>query len=189
MKLVFAQGNPEPEYASTRHNIGFTVLDAIVGDNNSKWEKRAKFDAITAEIDINGEKVIFAKPTTYYNETGISARKIIDFYKINPETDMLIIHDDLTLPFGTVRVRNQGGDAGNNGIKSINSHINHPYTRIKIGIYNELREKVDDADFVLAKFSADEQQKMTESVIPKVIKLVGSFCDGNIELTSIKTEN
>lgn len=187
MKVIFAQGNPDLKYAATRHNVAFKALDSISSKYDATWTTQAKFNAQTAEVIINSEKVILVKPTTYYNETGISARKLLDFYKFNPETDLLVIHDDLALPFGTVRVRKQGGDAGNNGIKSINTHLNNHYTRIKIGICNELREKMDDTDFVLAKFSKSESEQLEKTIIPHVADLIEQFCTNTLELTSYKT--
>lgn len=184
MKVIFALGNPEPDYVVTRHNVGFRVLNALA--DGSEWVNKAKFNALITELNIGGEKVILAKPTTYYNEVGISARKLLDFYKINPETDLLVVHDDLALPFGTVRVRKQGGDAGNNGIKSINNHVNHPYTRIKVGICNELRDRMEDADFVLGKFSADESNQLDKNITPHVVELIDHFCKGDLEITSYK---
>jgi hypothetical protein len=99
MKVIFAQGNPEPDYANTRHNIGFTILNAISDYEEFKWSTSSKFSAQIIETKISGEKVLFVKPTTFYNETGASIKKIIDFYKLDPKKDLLIIHDDLSLPF------------------------------------------------------------------------------------------
>ncbi len=184
MKLIFALGNPEPDYSSTRHNVSFRALNALA--EGSEWANKAKFNAYITEMMIDGEKVILAKPTTYYNEVGQSARKLLDFYKINPETDLLVIHDDLSLQFGTVRVRTQGGDAGNNGIKSVNNHLNHPYTRIKIGICNDLRDVMDDADFVLSKFNTDESSQLDKTIVPHVVGLINQFCNNSLELVSYK---
>ena len=186
MKLIFAQGNPEPDYATSRHNVGFLALNLIASKNDLKWANRPKFHAKTTELVINDEKVVLVKPTSYYNETGTAARKLIDFYKLDPSTDLLVIHDDLALPFGTVRIRKQGSDAGNNGIKSINTHVNQTYARIKIGIKNELHEKMDDADFVLAKFSKKELDQLTETIIPQVVELIIQFCNDKLEHTSYK---
>jgi len=186
MKLIFAQGNPEPEHALSRHNVGFLILNTLATMHSVKWIKKSKFNALISEISIDGEKVILAKPTTYYNDTGVSARKLIDFYKIDTENDLLVIHDDLALPFGTIRIRKQGGDAGNNGIKSINTHINSPYTRIKIGIAIESDEKIDDAAFVLAKFTSQELTQLIEKIIPQSVKLVTQFCNNSLEHTSYK---
>ncbi len=186
MKLIFAQGNPEPKYSATRHNIGFSTLDAIADKYNAKWLNQSKFNAMIAEIKIYDEKVLLVKPTTYYNETGLSVRKLVDFYKLNPASDLLVIHDDLALPFSTVRVRKKGSDGGNNGIKSINACIGQDYIRIRIGTYNDLRDKMDDADFVLSKFGSEESKNLKETIIPRVCKLVEQFCDGKIEINSYK---
>ncbi|MCX6728746.1 MAG: aminoacyl-tRNA hydrolase [Candidatus Saccharibacteria bacterium] len=186
MKLIFAQGNPEPQYSGIRHNVGFIVLNSIADEHDVKWSEKLKFHAIITELNIDSEKVLLVKPTTFYNETGPALRKIVDFYKIDVENDLLVIHDDLALPFGTIRIRKQGSDAGNNGIKSINAHIDQNYTRIKIGIYNELRERMDDADFVLAKFNIDESQQLEKTIIPHAVKLIIQFCNNSLEHTSYK---
>ncbi len=186
MKLIFAQGNPESDYALSRHNVGFLVLNAIANQLKTKWITKTKFHAIIAESTINGEKALFIKPSTYYNDTGVSIRKLVDFYKIDPTSDLLVIHDDLALPFGTIRVRSQGSDAGNNGIKSINSHIESNYTRIRIGIMNETHSRINDATFVLSKFNAKELSQLKESVIPQTIDLINKFCSNSLEPTSVK---
>ncbi len=186
MKLVFAQGNPGPDYNNSRHNVGFVVLDTLAASLGAVWVDRPKFHARIAEVAINGEKTIFVKPTTYYNETGISARQIIDFYKINRSDDLLVIHDDIDLPFGTIRVRKQGSDAGNNGIKSLNAHLGPDYVRIRIGTNNELRPQIGEVAFVLAKFSVDEIQKLHDNIIPQVIELIHLFCAGNLKSVSHK---
>ena len=185
MKLIFAQGNPEPEYSLSRHNVGFLILNTLANMHSAKWSNSTKFKALTAEVTVEGEKVILAKPNTYYNETGSSARKLVDFYKLDPATDLMVVHDDLSLPFGTIRIRKQGSDAGNNGIKSINTHINSDYTRIKVGIRND-EEKIDDAAFVLAKFNNSELTQLIEKIIPQATKLVVQFVDGSLEHTSYK---
>lgn len=185
MKIIFAQGNPEPEYAGTRHNVGFEVLNTLADQYGTKWSEKTKFNSKTTEIEIDQQKVVLVKPNTYYNESGIAARKLVDFYKINPEDDLLIIHDDLSLPFGMIRVREKGGDAGNNGIKSVNEYLHDAnYVRIKIGILDELRERIGDTDFVISKFTQTQQQQLTEYVIPKVLELIEQFSVGTLELKS-----
>lgn len=186
MKLIFAQGNPEPYYATSRHNVGFLVLNSIASEYGVKWANRPKFHSKTTNINIGDEKILLVKPTSYYNETGASARKLLDFYKLDPKNDLLVIHDDLVLPFGTIRVRKQGSDAGNNGIKSINAYIDKIYTRIKIGIRNDLSEQMDDALFVLAKFSEEESKQLEKTIIPQAVKLVVHFCNNSLEHASYK---
>ena len=187
MKIIFAQGNPEPDYANTRHNIGFSVLNVITDPLTLKWSYNAKFNSYIADTTIYGQKILLVKPNTFYNETGNSIRKIVDFYKINPVDDLLVVHDDLALDFGTIRIRTTGSDGGNNGIKSINSHLNSHYSRIKIGTNYELPTKMaDDADFVTSKFSASEKKQLSEKIIPQVIDLIHKFFSNNLEITSHK---
>ena len=186
MKIIFAQGNPGPQYANTRHNVGFLIVDAIAAAQRVDFLKKPKFHAEVAEVSIAGEKVLLVKPSTFYNETGQSARLLTDFYKLNPETDLLAIHDDLALPLGTIRIRDKGRDAGNNGIKSLNAHLGSNYARIRVGIYNDLRDRIHDADFVLSNFNKAEATALTESIIPKVVELIDAFCAGRMETTSHK---
>ena len=186
MKIIFAQGNPGSDYNNTRHNVGFAVLDKLVLKLESKWETKSKFNSLIAEVKIADKKVLLVKPNTFYNDAGTSARKLVDFYKFDSVEDLLVIHDDLALPFGTLRVRKQGSDAGNNGIKSINSHIGENYTRIRIGISNDIHKKIEDTDFVLGKFTAAESEKLEKTIIPQTIDLINNFCNENLQATSHK---
>jgi PTH1 family peptidyl-tRNA hydrolase len=184
MKLIFAQGNPGTDYAATRHNVGFMTLDAFAAANDALFKSKPKFFADIAELAVNGEKVLLVKPTTFYNETGKSARAIVDFYKLDPASDILVIHDDLALPFGTLRTREKGSDAGNNGIKSLNAHLGSDYGRLRTGIYNDLRDKIPDIDFVLARFTKDEQNALDTHIIPRSIKIIEDFIAGSHQITS-----
>ena len=182
MKLVIGLGNPEQRYENTRHNVGFRVLSECAQKKTVEFQVRDKFKASIAELAIDGEKVILAKPTTYYNNVGEAARLLTDFYKIEP-TDVLVIHDELALPFGTIRTRIGGSDAGNNGIKSITQHIGPNTARIRIGIYNDLRDRIDDADFVLSAFSAEEREALAE-LVPNVLTMIDSFLIGEFDHTT-----
>ena len=184
MKIIFAQGNPGLKYAPTRHNIGFALLDSYAHDHSAEWKDADKFQAKTAEVTVNGEKVLLVAPQTYYNETGRSARRLIDFYKLDPAEDFLVIHDDLALPFGTIRTRAKGSDAGNNGIKSLNAHLGDSYHRIRVGIWTERHPDFTDVDFVLGPFSKQEQEAITATLAPKVHTLIDSFAKGELEITS-----
>lgn len=186
MKVVFAQGNPGAQYANTRHNVGFLVVESLAAQHRAEFIKKPKFHADIAEVSIAGEKVLLVKPATFYNQTGQAARMITDFYKLNVVTDFLAIHDDLALPLGTIRIRESGRDAGNNGIKSLNAHLGSNYARIRIGIYNELRDRIHDADFVLSNFTKAESDVLKEMITPKIIELINEFCSGNIAATSHK---
>jgi PTH1 family peptidyl-tRNA hydrolase len=185
MKVIFAQGNPGLQYANSRHNVGFTMIDHLAKIWHIEFTKKTKFHAEIAEGNIAGEKILLVKPTTFYNETGQSARLITDFYKLDPTEDILVIHDDLALPFGTIRTRNQGSDAGNNGIKSLNAHLGTSYSRIRIGIYNPKRDIVPDADFVLSMFSKVEQDAMSE-LHPFVERFTEQFIKGTFETTKVR---
>lgn len=186
MKIIFAQGNPGTQYTNTRHNVGFLVVDTIARQHGADFTKKPKFHADIAEVEIAGEKVLLVKPATFYNETGQAARKIVDFYKVTTDNDFIVIHDDLALPLGTLRVREKGRDAGNNGIKSLNAHLGSAFTRIRVGIYNDLRDRIHDADFVLSNFTKSETDTLNDAIIPKVTELVAAFCAGSIEATSHK---
>lgn len=178
MKLVIGLGNPEGKYANTRHNVGFAALDEYVKKNGLGFQLKDKFKANIAESTVNGEKAILAKPTTYYNLVGESARLISDFYKIDP-TDILIVHDELALPFGVIRTRLSGSAAGNNGIKSIIEHIGDNTPRIRIGVHNDLATQIHDADFVLGKFTKDESEALQKTILPKTIELIDEYINDN----------
>lgn len=178
MKLILGQGNPGPEYAKTRHNVGFMALDFYAAKQEVAFQPKSKFHAEIAEVTLAGEKILLAKPTTFYNETGLSARALTDFYKVDP-TDVLVIHDELALPFGTVRVREEGSDAGNNGIKSLNNHLGQSYARIRVGTWNDHADKLGPFDFVLSKFTEEELSRLTTDILPKVTELIDEFIDSN----------
>ena len=148
MKLITGLGNPESRYDNTRHNVGFLLLDRIAAAHNAPWQDKPKLKGVVADIVIGNEKALLLKPTTYYNLSGEAVRAVVNFYKLTPEQDVLIIHDELALPFGTLRTRLSGSDAGNNGIKSVSQHIGQNYARIRVGVANELSERMDAADFV-----------------------------------------
>lgn len=187
MKLIFAQGNPGKQYEQTRHNVGFIALDYFAHKHSLEFQSKMKFNADIAEFSQNNEKILLVKPMTFYNETGVSARAIADFYKIEL-SDILVIHDELMLPLGKVRVRHSGRDAGNNGIKSLNSHLGDKFARIRIGVQNELRGKVGDTEFVLGKFSADEQNILANLLLPEVVAMIDRFIDNSLLDESISIE-
>lgn len=185
MKLVFGLGNPGKQYVGTRHNIGFETLDSFGIKQVSGFVLKDKFKAEMAEVNFNGEKLLLARPLTFYNEVGISYRAICDFYKLLPE-DTLIVHDELALPFGTVRVREGGSDAGNNGIKSINLHGGSESYRIRVGVSNDDRQVFGDVDFVLGKLGAKELKRLQTDILPTLHALIEDFANGRLAVTSHK---
>ena len=186
MKIIFAQGNPGPHYERTRHNVGFRILDYLAKSMSAEWKEESKFRALIATTTIEGEKTLLVKPLSFYNETGQVARALVDFYKLTPEQDVLVIHDELALPFGTVRTREKGSDAGNNGIKSLNNHLGPNYARIRIGIWNELRNRINDADFVLSAFTTKESDQLETIAKDLVTPLVDAFVNNSLEPTSVR---
>lgn len=184
MKIILAQGNPGTQYETTRHNIGFFMLDEFAKNNRGDFTKKTKFHADIAELSIAGEKVLLVKPTTFYNETGQSARLLSDFYKIDPAHDLLVVHDDLALPFGTIRTRGKGSDAGNNGIKSLNAHLGQDYKRMRLGIHSSIRERIPDVDFVLAHFSSQEKNALAD-VYKLTERFMNDFIQNRFELTKV----
>ncbi|NCC20585.1 aminoacyl-tRNA hydrolase [Candidatus Saccharibacteria bacterium] len=188
MKLIFAQGNIGAEYVGTRHNIGFMVIDNLRARIDAPdFQEKRKFQAYMSETTYGGEKILLAKPTTFYNLTGQSARKITDFYHI-PLEDVLVIHDDLALKFGTIRVRLGGSDAGNNGIKSLNAHVGKDYWRLRVGIGAAERDIMADADFVLGRFSAAEKEVINNYLLHDSIPLIEQFITNQISPTSLSIQ-
>ena len=153
MKLVVGLGNKGKEYENTRHNMGFMLVDRYLQYKNITDKFKEKFNAMYIETTINNEKVIFIKPMTYMNNSGIAVRSFVDFYKLNSE-DILVISDDLDLDLGKFRLRRNGSSGGHNGLKSIISHLGTDnFKRLRIGISND---KDDVINYVLSKFSKKE---------------------------------
>ena len=150
MKLIIGLGNPGKDYQNTRHNVGFLVLDAYL--NTSDWKE--KFNALYHEERINGEKVIFVKPLTYMNLSGDCVIKYVKYFDISIE-DILIIQDDLDLPYMQYRLKFDSSAGGHNGIKSIINNLGtQKIPRLKIGIAHD--RSVDTKDYVLGHFNKDD---------------------------------
>ena len=158
MKVVIGLGNPGKKYEKTRHNIGFIVVDNLRKKMNIS-DEREKFQALVSEKNIDGEKVIFLKPQTFMNLSGNSVIEIVNFYKLDPKKDIIVIYDDMDLSFGDIRIREKGSSGGHNGIKSIISHIGEEFIRIKCGI--GAKEK-DAVEHVLGEFNQTEQKDLDE---------------------------
>ena len=184
MKLIVGLGNPESRYDNTRHNVGFMMLDRFAEQQSLAFKAMPKFKALVAEYS-GPHKALLFKPTTYYNESGTAVRAVADFYKIEPG-DILLVHDELALPLGTIRTRYKGSDAGNNGVKSVNQHMGVETSRLRIGVHTEHREQMDDADFVLGKFSGEEK-KLLAKIEPKILSTISSFLDGSFVDTTHKS--
>ena len=162
MFLIAGLGNPDKKYEKTRHNIGFDTVDALAEKYNiSITEKKHK--ALCGSGVIEGVKVILAKPQTYMNLSGESIAEIVNFYKLDPESEMLIIFDDISLAPGNIRVRKKGSAGGHNGIKSIISSVGTSnFMRIKVGV-GEKPQGWDLADYVLGGFSKEDEALVKEA--------------------------
>lgn len=163
MNLIIGLGNPGKKYDNTRHNVGFFTIDKIALKYDIDLKVEKKFKAIVGSGIINEEKTIIVKPQTFMNESGISVKSIIDFYKI-PIQNILVIHDDKDIPLGKYRKQTDRGPAGHNGIKSIISNIGtQNFTRFRIGILAETPIE-DTADFVLSSFSKSEKETINNLI-------------------------
>lgn len=182
MRLIIGLGNPESRYVGTRHNVGFAVLNQFASVHEANWKDSSKFKAKIAEVTIGQEKILLVKPITYYNLVGESARALLDFYKLNL-TDILVVHDDLALPLGTIRTRLGGSDGGNNGLKSLAAHIGIDTARLRVGVWTDTHPSTEKVALVLGKFSASERE-VFEAQLPKAAKIIEQFATGNFEATT-----
>lgn len=170
MFLVAGLGNPEKKYDNTRHNIGFEAVKLFCDKKNILLNK-TKFKAVMGEGYVGGVKVIAALPQTYMNLSGESIGEIASFYKI-PNENIIIIHDDISLDIGRLRIREKGSAGGHNGLKSIISHLGSDvFCRIKIGVGAPNHEDYDLADYVLGSFTKDERIAL-ESVLKDAVSAV-----------------
>jgi len=158
--LIVGLGNVGKEYDSTRHNIGFAVVDELASKQDfDPWMVKKDLKCELTSTKLGENRVILIKPTTFMNLSGEAVQAVMHFYKI-PVSHVVAVHDELDIPFGQIRTRTGGSSAGHNGIKSVTQHIGEDYGRIRIGI--QAKTPMEAADFVLAKFSKSEQGHMSE---------------------------
>ena len=163
MYLIIGLGNPTKQYEKTRHNIGFDVIDALAEKYNiSVTEKKHK--ALFGKGVIEGQKVVLAKPQTFMNLSGESVVELLNYYKMDIETEMIVIYDDISLAPGNIRIRKKGSAGGHNGIKNIIALTGtQNFMRIKVGV-GEKPKGWDLADYVLGRFPAEEEPLMREAL-------------------------
>lgn len=182
--MVMGLGNPGATYAATRHNVGFIMLDGVAASHNAGWREKSAFKAQVAELNIGQQRLLLVKPTTFYNASGEAAQALLHFYKLTPSA-LLVVHDELDLPFGMLRTRQGGRDAGNNGIKSIIGHIGEDFARLRIGIAHEVVMH-DRQDFVLARFTKTETE-LLPSIKQQAARVIEDFArEYSLEHQSIK---
>ncbi len=159
--LIVGLGNVGKEYDSTRHNVGFFCLDEFVSNSNEMqdWMEKKDLKCLMSTGQLGDKRVIAIKPTTFMNLSGESVQAVANFFKINVEA-MVVIHDELDVDFGQIRLRTGGSSAGHNGIKSVTKHLGEDYGRIRIGIGPKTPERITSEKFVLQKFSEAEQAQL-----------------------------
>lgn len=180
MKLIVGLGNPGKEYNNTRHNVGFALIDRIALANNIEFSYE-KFDASCGEGIVDGEKVILIKPLRYMNLSGEVIKKYKDYYKLDNK-DILVIHDDMTMVLGKIRISFDSTSGGHNGIKNIEANLGtREYTRLKIGIANN--SQMNKIDFVLGKFSKQELEVL-DKTYAKLTNIISDFI--NLPISELK---
>ena len=159
--LLVGLGNPGAEYDLTRHNVGFYALDAFVEATGemSDWIAKKDLKCHLSSGQLGQSRIIAIKPTTFMNLSGEAVQAAANFYKIQPQ-NILVLHDELDVDFGQIRLRLGGSSAGHNGIKTVSKLMGQDYGRARIGIGPKMPEAIDSADFVLQKFSAKEQAEL-----------------------------
>ena len=162
MKMIAGLGNPGAEYAQTKHNVGFMLVDALADRLNAPAWKEDFFSAVT-EVRIGGEKVFLVKPLTYMNNSGEAVGSILSYYKMTAD-DLTVVHDDMDIPAGTVRIRKKGSSGGHNGIKSIIAHVGgENFARVRIGV-GRPPAGWTVINHVLAPFLAEDAPKIREAI-------------------------
>lgn len=176
--LVVGLGNPGPQYDQTRHNVGFACLDAFVDKSSEmeQWIDKKDLKCQLSTGQLGDARVLAIKPTTFMNLSGEAVQAVSHFYKI-PLEQIVVVHDELDVNFGQVRLRVGGSAAGHNGIKSVTQHLGEGYGRIRIGIGPKVPEQMDSADFVLQRFNSEELSHMPE-LTREVSAVISEFVYG-----------
>lgn len=177
--LIVGLGNPGSQYEATRHNVGFRAVAKLAASVGAKIN-RAKFQALTCQAAVAGRRVLLMQPQTYMNNSGLAVRQAADFYRIPPER-VLVLFDDIDLDVGRLRIRGKGSAGGHNGIKSIIASLHsQDFPRIKIGVGAKPHPDYDLADWVLSRFTAQEQ-KLLDPAIDRAAEAVETVLQEGIE--------
>jgi PTH1 family peptidyl-tRNA hydrolase len=179
LRLVVGLGNPGKTYSKTRHNAGFMVVDEISDAFSIALEKQ-KFDTRFGIGSVNGVKIVLAKPMAYMNRSGPQVQNIAGYFRILCE-DMLVVHDDIDLAFGRLKIKEKGGDGGHRGIKSIiDAFAGGDFVRLRIGV-GRPEAGVGAADYVLGKFSSEERKNLDRIITTAKDAVVTTLCNGTKE--------
>jgi PTH1 family peptidyl-tRNA hydrolase len=163
--LIIGLGNPGKGYTGTRHNIGFEILDEFAAKNDFPgWLAKKDLKAEITSANLGENRVILCKPTAFMNNSGEAAQAVQRFFRVYNQST-LAVYDELAIPFGSLRTRLGGSDAGHNGVKSLIQHLGDDFGRLRVGIGSETAKKAEAADFVLGKFDKSEQ-----GLLPPIIR-------------------
>ncbi len=162
MKLIIGLGNPGKQYTNTRHNVGFLSLDCFARKESLSFKIDTNFKGSVATYNKNGKKAVFLQPLTYMNLSGESVIKVVNYFKIKLE-DILVIYDDISIPVGSIRIRENGSSGGHNGIKNLILHLKtQEFRRVRVGVSSN--NKIDMKDYVLGNFSKDEKITLDQNL-------------------------
>ncbi len=170
MKIIVALGNPGKKYELTRHNVGWLALDALATSYKlPATSSEKKFNSVILNSDHSG-RIILAKPQTFMNLSGTAVSEMVNFYKVDIKKDLLIIHDEIDLSFGTIKFTRSSSSAGHNGVKDIIQKLgSQDFCRIRVGVENRTsKDQIPTDAFVLQNFTEEEINKLDQEVFPKV---------------------
>ena len=162
LRVIVGLGNPGPEHLNTRHNAGFWFVDLLAKRHGGEFRDYRKYSGETARVTISGREIILLKPTTYMNRSGLSIRQISDFFKIAPD-DILVAHDELDLPVGSLRLKHGGGHGGHNGLRDTIAQIGESFWRLRLGIGHP-GNKAEVSDYVLTSAPRAEEDLIYDAV-------------------------
>ena len=175
-KLIIGLGNPGKEYISTRHNIGFMCLEDFAARHSASWIEKKDFKCHYSELRLGGTRVILVKPMTFMNLSGQAVQAVQSFYKIASGA-MVVVHDELDIPFGQIRTRVGGSSAGHNGLKSLITVCGKDFARIRIGINGQHAQEYDAAEYVLKNFTKNEKSDLA-ALYTEVTSILTEFVYG-----------
>ncbi|MGA2343632.1 MAG: aminoacyl-tRNA hydrolase [Steroidobacteraceae bacterium] len=162
LRIIVGLGNPGPEHQVTRHNAGFWFVDLLARRHGAEFRDYRKYSGEAARINISGQDLVLLKPTTYMNRSGLAVRQVCDFYKVAAD-EVLVAHDELDLPVGTVRLKHGGGHGGHNGLRDTIAHIGEMFWRLRLGVGHP-GNKADVIDYVLTRAPRAEEDLIFDAV-------------------------
>lgn len=180
MQLIVGLGNPGPKYAQTRHNVGFLFVDELARSKGATFRTEAKFHGEVCKLHLDGHELWLLKPSTFMNRSGQAVAALARFYKIPPEST-LVVHDELDIPVGQLRLKKSGGHGGHNGLRDIISQFgSRDFLRLRIGI-DHPGHASEVSNYVLSKASADDQITI-EAAVDEALRALPQILDGELQV-------